>query len=296
MQIISHKLTTVDGEYYNLRLSAPVDPDQKLDQFQPIILCLPAMGVPARKYLPLAQSLNNNGFISAIFELRGIESSSVRASRRSNFGYNQILSIDLPEAIRFIRLHYPENPLYLLGHSLGGQLALLYMSINPHEISGLIGIATGSPYFKGWHFPYNIGIYFLSKFMPLIAFFMGYFPGRKLRFGGRESHQLAKDWAHSVRTGRYVAAGHQDDLEDNIRQLTKKALFITLDNDFLAPPASSRNMGDKLVKGQVNYLHLDKSDYEKDWLGHFNWMYEPEPISQKIKDWLQKINNSTSAK
>ncbi len=287
MQILSHKLTTIDGEYYNLSLSSPIDPTQPPNHQTPIILCLPAMGVPARKYLPLAESLNQNGFISAIFELRGIESSSVRASRKSNFGYHEILSYDLPEAIRFIRLHYPQNPIYLLGHSLGGQLAMLYMSINPSEISGLIGVATGSPHFKGWSFPYNIGIILLSFFMPLVASIMGYFPGRKMGFGGRESHKLVKDWAHSVKRGRYIAKGHTANFEEQIKTLVKKALFITIQNDTLAPHSSSKNLGDKMLKGEVIYHHLDEKDFENDSLGHFNWMNEPAPITQKIKQWMR---------
>jgi predicted alpha/beta hydrolase len=137
LEILSHKLICSDGEHFHLSLSKPIDNDMSVNTQDPIILCLPAMGVPARKYLPLATALNKQGVISALFEFRGIDTSSVRASRNNNFGYHEILSIDLPEAIRFIKTHYPENPIYLLGHSLGGQLATLYMSLNPQQISWL---------------------------------------------------------------------------------------------------------------------------------------------------------------
>ena len=88
---------------------------------------MPAMGVPARKYLPLAEVLGRKGYAIALFEWRGIETSSVRASRKDDFGYNEILNHDLPEAIKKVREVYPENPIYLLGHSLGGQLGFLLM-------------------------------------------------------------------------------------------------------------------------------------------------------------------------
>ena len=99
---------------------------------------MPAMGVPARKYLPLSEELNNKGFASALFEWRGIETSSVRASRQHNFGYNEILSHDLPAAIKQVRQSFPDNPIYVLGHSLGGQLGLLLMCQMPDEFEGLV--------------------------------------------------------------------------------------------------------------------------------------------------------------
>ena len=250
------------------------------------------MGVPARKYIPLAESLNEQGMISALFELRGIDSSSVRASKENNFGYHEILNIDLPEAISFIKAQYPENPVYLLGHSLGGQLAMLYMSINPQQITGLIGVATGTPLYRGWRFPYNLGIWFMSKALPLIAKIVGHFPGRKFGFGGREGKQLVKDWAHSVVTGNYLAAGFYDQdnkpfhFESKIQALAKQALLITIDKDTLAPQASIKNLGDKLARSDVTYHHLEGDDFNFDSLGHFNWMKEPAPIVKKIKHWI----------
>lgn len=282
MVVNTHKVTTDDGEHYSLLVIPPKD-----KPLQKVILCLPAMGVPARKYLHLAESLCLEGFACAIFELRGIGSSSVRASRKSNFGYHEILNFDLPKAIEEIHRLYPGNPVYLLGHSLGGQLGLLFMSLHPQQISGLIGVATGTPYYKGWRFPHNIGIWGLSKVMRLVSFGIGHYPGRKLGFAGREARKLIKDWAFSVGSGNYRANGSTHHFEDKFKMLNQPALMLTIEDDHLAPPSSIKNLGNKLEQSQVTYHHLTKDDFERDSLGHFNWMKEAEPITKKIMHWIE---------
>jgi len=247
---------------------------------------MPAMGVPARKYLPLAEELNKQGFASALFEWRGIETSSVRASRKDDFGYNEILNHDLPEAIKQVRQVYPENPIYILGHSLGGQLGFLLMCQMPEEFEGIVGVATGTPYFKGWEFPNNVGIYLFSKLVRLISASVGHFPGRKFRFAGREARQLMKDWSRTVSSGEYRIEGNPVEFEEVCHQLHKQALMITVDDDVLAPKQSAKNLGDKLSSSEVAYAHLTATDFESRITGHFNWMKEPRAVVAEVKNWI----------
>ena len=278
MHFTTHLVTSSDGVQHELTLSEPVEGSTR-----PLIFCLPAMGVPARKYRLLAETIVKQGLACAIFELRGIESSSVRASRRENFGYHEMLNLDLPAAIELVRRYYPNNPIYLLGHSLGGQLGLLFMTDNPQQIKGLIGVATGLPYFKVWPFPQNVGLWTASKLMRVIATTVGHYPGRKLGFAGREARQVVSDWAYSVTTGNYRVDGAAKIIEARAAQ---RAIILTIDQDILAPQHSARRLGEKLPESQVEYQHLIDSDFEGQSLGHFNWMKEPGPVVSRIVSWL----------
>ncbi|WP_196138971.1 alpha/beta fold hydrolase [Aliikangiella sp. G2MR2-5] len=252
---------------------------------QPVFLCLPAMGVPARKYLPLAENLNAEGVATALFEWRGLGSSNLRASRKVNFGYNHILSDDLPVAIKQVREDFPQNPMYILGHSLGGQLGLLALCQYPDEFEGMVGVATGTPYFKGWQFPSNLGLFISSKLMRWIAAAIGHFPGRKLGFAGREARQVIRDWSRSVSSGEYRVEGNPHEFETLCHQLKKRALLITIDDDILAPPKSAQNLGKKLSASEVTYMHLGKGDFPSGKTGHFNWMQDPLPVVEQILKW-----------
>lgn len=111
-------VTTADGAYFELLC---VQPDRPWHQ---LLYWLPAMGVPARHYLPLAEALAERGIGVVIHEWRGIGSSDQRAARRSNWGYRELLLDDLPAGMAYVRSKWLDTPLYLAGHSLGGRLLL----------------------------------------------------------------------------------------------------------------------------------------------------------------------------
>lgn len=64
-----------------------------------VIVCIPAMGVAARYYESVALELARLGFCVVTTELRGIDSSSVRASRSVDFGYRELIVYDLSAVI-----------------------------------------------------------------------------------------------------------------------------------------------------------------------------------------------------
>ena len=71
-------------------------------------------------------------------------------------GSYQLVYFDLRAMIETIRDRFPGKPIYLMGHSLGGQLAVLYSAMLPETISGVILIACGSVHFRNWQFPQNL--------------------------------------------------------------------------------------------------------------------------------------------
>ncbi|MDQ3395225.1 MAG: alpha/beta fold hydrolase, partial [Bacteroidota bacterium] len=85
----------------------------------PIIVCLPAMGVRARYFEPLAEALNKSGFHAITVEWSGLGNSSLRASRQVDFGLSDHVE-DLKEVMDIINKIFPDHQKILLGHSLGG--------------------------------------------------------------------------------------------------------------------------------------------------------------------------------
>ncbi|MBN1209761.1 MAG: alpha/beta fold hydrolase [Myxococcaceae bacterium] len=162
-----------------------------------VIVCTPAMGVPARFYEPLARELCERRLCTVTAELRGIGSSSVRVRRGVDFGYHALALQDLPAVVAAARAACPEAPVFLLGHSLGGQVNALYASAHPEEVEGLILVAAGSPYFRNWRFPVNLGVLLSSQLMRGISSALGYYPGRWFGFGGVA--ELIKEWIHLQR-------------------------------------------------------------------------------------------------
>ena len=105
-----------DGHRFSLSVTLPRDPVATL-------LWLPALGVAARHYQPFAQSLARHGIATFMHEWRGHGSSSLRASHGCDWGYRELLTVDLPASEAALRQRLPGLARALGGHSLGGQLA-----------------------------------------------------------------------------------------------------------------------------------------------------------------------------
>ncbi len=120
----------------------------------PVVLVLPAMGTPARFYRRFARQLHDEGLTALTADLRGQGEATPRATGRAagGHGYRAIVEEDLPAVLAAIRAELgPEPPLYLLGHSLGGQLALVYASLARKAV-GFGGSDFGDSEFGGSEF------------------------------------------------------------------------------------------------------------------------------------------------
>jgi len=121
-------------------------------QDAPVIVCLPAMGAPAGYYGPFAEALASRDDATVVLlDLRGQGRSTARARAGHQFGYREILELDLPEAIWALRRRYPGRRLYLAGHSLGGQLGLFAAARPDIRLDGLILIAAGTAHWRAWN-------------------------------------------------------------------------------------------------------------------------------------------------
>ncbi|MCP3923497.1 MAG: alpha/beta fold hydrolase [Desulfobacterales bacterium] len=254
-------------------------------QNKPVIVCLPAMGVPASKYEKLAISLAKSGLNSVTADLRGIGKSSVRA-KKNNFGYHEMVEYDWPSIISEVKNKFPENQLYLLGHSLGGQLSALYAAINPDNIDGLIFTAACSIHFKGWDFPKNIGILIGTQTARLITEIKGYFPGRKLGFGGTESRQVIRDWSRVALTGKYNIENSPHNFENMFKNFKKPILALSYEGDHFSPEKAVHKLCNKLENSDITYRHLTPEDLNTDKLDHFSCMRLTDDLSPIIKDWV----------
>jgi len=153
----------------------------------PVLICMPAMGVAAKYYEPLAGKILQEGWRFVTADLRGNGLSTLRVRRGISFGYREMVGFDWPAVVGKVKELFPGAPVYLLGHSLGGQLSALYLAANPDAASGLILVAAPSVHFRGWDFPLGLGVLAGTQAACATANLLGYFPGRKIGFGGTEA-------------------------------------------------------------------------------------------------------------
>lgn len=271
-------VSTPDKAYFELLVVQPERPWQQL------VYWLPAMGVPARHYLPLAEALAERGIAMVIHEWRGIGSSDQRAGRRVNWGYRELLLDDLPPAMEAVRTRWPEASIHLAGHSLGGQIASLYAALHPKRHAGLVLVASGAPYWR--RYPQHVLIALGCMLAPLVAGLVGYLPGRRIGFAGNEARRLTGDWARTARSGRYAQPDVATDMEGRLSLLELPVLALRLRDDWLAPAGSVAWLLGKMPRAPQTLTVLTPEELDGQPADHFGWMPAPTPVAQRIAEWM----------
>ncbi|MDG9668910.1 alpha/beta fold hydrolase [Hahella sp. CR1] len=256
------------------------------DALAPVVVCMPAMGVRASFYSPLAEAIAARGVHCVTADLRGHGSSSVRASRRTNFGYYEMIQYDWPAVLDCVRLHLPDSPIWLLGHSLGGQLSSLYMAEQPGSVAGLILLASCNVYYKGYAKP--LRTLAGTQLLRGISEIWGYMPGDRIGFAGREARRLIRDWARNARTGDYYPERSPINYERLLEAVTKPVLAISFESDELAPAEAVANLYRKMPSAEVTHWRLTDADFGGACVGHFNWIKYSESLAQRVGDWLER--------
>ena len=259
----------------------------------PMLYWLPAMGVPAKHYLPLAQALAGHGIGMALHEWRGIGSSDRRAHRRSDWNYRTLLCEDLPAGIAVLRAQAPSAPWFLGGHSLGGQLACLAAALERERPRGLALVASGAPYWRHFDRRWLIRLAYLGA--PVVARLVGHLPGRRLGFGGNEARGVIADWARSGRTGRYAARGLQVDLERALAELALPVLGVRLRDDWLGPAASLDWLLGKMPRAPRSVRVIAPPDLGGVPADHFAWMKAPDAVAAPLSGWIADVEAAPRA-
>lgn len=281
-------ITADDGHRFEASLHATADPTA------PVLLFLPALGTPGRVYRGFATALAAQGVQVCITDWRGMASSSVRASRGHNHGYQTLVETDVTALLAQLARRVPQAALWVGGHSLGGQLATLLAARQSPPVRGLVLVASGSVYRRCYSPGVQIGIRFLGLMAAITGALIGHFPGRRFGFGGREARGVMDDWLHVARTGRYEPAGSTFDYETALRRLTLPVLALNFRRDTWAPEAAARHLLDKLAAADRHPWIWGDAETDGQPLDHFSWARKPDLVAAPVAQWIHQHRTAHS--
>ena len=118
--------------------------------------------------------------------------------------------------------------------------------------------------------------------MPVIVGALGYFPGHRLGFGGRQPKSVMRDWALEGQTGRYAQS-----LEAGLGAVRNGVLSITLDGDRLITEAAAAHLSERLTSASVSTVRLQAEANAGEPFDHFRWARNnPAPVVRAITEFL----------
>jgi predicted alpha/beta hydrolase len=261
----------------------------------PVFLFLAAMGVEARYYLPLV------GCLAATFrapvalaDFRG-QGENLRRNGPSEFGYREVLEFDLPAIVARLNRLYPDRPLYVVGHSIGGQFATLLASQHAERIRGLVLLASGTAHYRCWRGIQRWRYYAFIQLIRIVTMILGRYPGSRLGFGGDQPFRFMMDWLAHATTGRYEPIGSEVPYEAGLRSVRLPVLSISVAGDAVAPAEAVDELLRKLAIADIRRISVPGIQRHDTWKRHFSWAREPEEMVSTIRDWIGELRRPQPA-
>lgn len=275
-ELDSTAVTTRDGTAFTVRFLHG-SPDE-------VVLILPAMAMKAKHYHALATSLHELGVSVATSDLRAQGEATPSLAEAADFGYREMIEIDLPAIVSAVRSEFPEARIHLFGHSLGGQLALLYAAAEPGQVDGIITIGTGTVFWyafgprRWWEALSQI------QWIGLVSRWKGRWPGGVL-IPAPMSGRVMRDWSMHSLTSYYRPKGTSRRYNSLLRRLTSPALVISLDEDVLGPKSNVDFLATRIPEAALERWHIDRTSGVHN-LDHFGWVKDSDVIAARIAAWI----------
>lgn len=100
------------------------------------------------RFSPTIEYMTGQGIACIAYDQRG-HGKSIREEKDRGYIYNggwEAMVTDLKNIVEWTRAHFPEEPLVILGHSMGSMVARAYIKSHAADIDGII--ACGSPGYR----------------------------------------------------------------------------------------------------------------------------------------------------
>ncbi|MFY1637329.1 alpha/beta fold hydrolase [Solwaraspora sp. WMMB335] len=272
------------------RIGLQIYPEPEGVAGAPVIVVHPAMGVPARYYRSFAAALRDAGLAVVVADLRGTGSSTPRASRASRYRYAELVD-DVGAVLDALKPRLDGRTRVLLGHSLGGQAALLHTALAGGEgVDGLAMIAVGLPYWRVYPGVTGFGVLPMTQTIALTTAVLGVWPG--WGFGGRQARGVIADWAFTARAGRFPLIDGVDPAPA-LRQLRTPLLAVSVEHDTYTPATTLDHLCQMLPGTTVSreYYTAAQAGHRMD---HFTWARHAEPLARRIADFAAGLGARTS--
>lgn len=126
-----------------------------------VILCVHGLGLHNGTYADFGQLMAKKGFAVYAIDVRGF-GSFMEAKGRENVDFDGCLK-DVEATLKVLHRAHKELPVYLLGESMGGAIALRATAIYPELVDGLISSVPANDRFRQNHTRLSVAIHLLEN-------------------------------------------------------------------------------------------------------------------------------------
>ena len=233
-----------------------------------VIIIAPATGVAQHYYFNFANYLAQEGFHVLTFDYRGIRVSSKKELRKDSSTLTDWGKRDLDEVIRWAGKMYKN--IYLIGHSIAGQIFPLADSHPKVKAAYFVGSQTASYHFWGGKERIQV-LLFWKVFIPTLTRVLGYLPGWSMGGKVHLPKEIALEWRKWGIHPLGVLQGNNE-IKDRFASVKIPIHFVSLEHDkLLAPEKATRELITYYTRAQATHDHIKAADINTKKLGHFDF-------------------------
>ncbi len=247
-----------------------------------------ATGMKQSFYYKFAAYCAELGYHAYTYDYSDIGLSKHGDIRTSDTSYATWGMEDYPAMVGFIRQAHPDQPLYVIGHSFGGNC--LGMTGASLDVAAFVTVASQQGYwrgFTGWH-KYRAWFVFAVS-MPLLTKLFGYFPSKTHGLGEDLPTNVSRDWSEVILNEKGVTGMVKSGVS-YFPRLTQNMLVISIDDDENAPKQAVDNLAAAYSSANIERLHILPRDANADSIGHLNFFRSQfkDSLWQIPLEWLKK--------
>jgi len=245
-----------------------------------------AMATPRRLYEVYARYLSDVGHFVVTYDYRGIGDSRPESLKGFRAQMRDWAEYDMPGVIAWARAQYDSCPLFLIGHSFGGQAAGLLEStsnvramVTVSSQSGYWGLHPGVEKYRVWFFA-HIGFWLLSSIY-------GYLPWSRFVRGEDLPKQAALEWARWSRSPDYLCGDLTLESRRNFPRFTAPILAYSFSDDIWGSKRSVDAMMSYYTAAPLERRHVTPEDLGVDKIGHIGF-FRPtaSALWREVGEWL----------
>ncbi|GAC1369347.1 MAG: alpha/beta fold hydrolase [Pseudarthrobacter sp.] len=235
-----------------------------------VVVIAGATGVKASYYHRYAAFLAENGFTVITFDYRGIGQSRGSTIKNLAASWYDWGMKDLDAVLGWALLHCGEHKLHVVGHSFGG--FGVGVAGNGRRINRLLTVGAQHAYWRDYRPGHRLRLWWRwHALMPAVAWWYGYFPGKRLGWLEDLPQGVAMDWA---RGRKDFTAGRAGPLRQQIQahqaSFTAPTLAVAATDDPFATDVAVARALSYYPNSPATVVRLKPQDFDRAEIGHFS--------------------------
>jgi predicted alpha/beta hydrolase len=236
-----------------------------------IVVVAGALGVHRRFYARFAEFMAAQGVAALTFDYRGLGGSVPGEGQAELIDMAAWGAMDIDAAIRSAAALYPGAPIFLIGHSCGGQLVALAPSTK--QLAGVILVSATLPHRSRYPRPDRYMLWLMWRvLLPLATLGKGHVatgvPGMS---GATAPRAVWRQWARWCRSRDYLFDPRFELNTTPASTMTAPLLSIAITDDDRAPPEAITPLLERFTASHVERRVVDARQVGFGSIGHLGF-------------------------